>query len=138
MYSHCGSFLITLCLGSIEIDCFISELYYKGGNSQKNYKKITMLRQFHKEISGKLQSGGNFTKELQETYKVGAISQNNYRKLTMWGQFHKGITGKITMWGQFHKGITGKLQCGGNFTKELQENYNMGAILQKNYRKIAL
>ena len=124
MYSHRGSFLITLCLGSLVMDCVISELYYKGGISQRNHRKITMCGQFHKGITGKIQCGGNFTKKLQENYNVRAISQRNYRK--------------ITMWGQFHKEITGKLQCKGNFTKKLQENYNVRAILQKNYRKITM
>ena len=51
----------------------------------------------HKEITGKLQCGGNFTqrnyrkitmwdnftKELQENYGVGAILQKNNRKMTL-------------------------------------------------------
>ena len=58
-----GCPFITLCLGSIEMDCAISELCYKRTILQRNDKKMTILWSFSynffvKFIEKKLGGGG--------------------------------------------------------------------------------
>ena len=43
--NQCG-LSITLFLWSIQMDCVISELYYKGTILQRNYSKMTMIGDF--------------------------------------------------------------------------------------------
>ena len=45
MILQCSPF-ITLCLGSIGIECVISESYYKGTILQMNYRKMTISWSF--------------------------------------------------------------------------------------------
>ena len=56
---RCSSF-ITLCLGSIIMDCVISETCYKGTILQKKYRKMTILWSFSYNSFVKLKCSSSY------------------------------------------------------------------------------